>query len=55
MNPAIIIILALIVLLFVLFGSALAKPLGRLIKGETKKWKKTIDEIDVEIENTEDI
>lgn len=42
MNPAFILLVILIVAVFVLFGSSLSKPLGRLIKGETKKWKEAV-------------
>lgn len=46
MNPAFILLVILIIAVFVLFGSSLSKPLGRLIKGETKKWKKAIKDDD---------
>ena len=42
MNPAFILLVILIAAVFVLFGSSLSKPLGRLIKGETKNWKKAV-------------
>lgn len=53
MNPAFILLVILIVAVFVLFGSSLSKPLGRLIKGETKKWKKAVadDEDDEDEDN----
>ena len=44
MNPAFILLVILIVAVFVLFGSSLSKPLGRLIKGETKKWKEAMED-----------
>ena len=50
MNPAFILLVILIVAIFVLFGSPLSKPLGRLIKGETKKWKEAVAD-DEEDEN----
>ena len=52
MNPAFILLVVLIVAVFVLFGSSLSKPLGRLIKGEAKKWKEAVaDDEEDEDEN----
>ena len=53
MNPALIVLGILVLVVFVLFGSPLSKPLGRLIKGETKKWKDATqeDDEDEQIEN----
>ena len=53
MNPAIILLAILILIVFILFASPLAKPLGRLIKGEANKWKNVAT--DDEDENSEDI
>lgn len=51
MNPAFILLVILIVAVFVFFGSSLSKPLGRLIKGEVKKWKKAVSDDDDEVED----